>query len=246
MDRKIALKMENWKELYNSLLQNIQTSSKELSSLFIKKAEVEKELKEVQDRIVNTQEDLVALKEHCQGELSAVRSAHGFLDSRENKIQEREEQLIKDKALLSELTEEKKKELNKIQIQINSENSKLIGIISLQNEADGIRLSKLSEVNNIEKERESKLAEIRKFDVIILEKREENADANTALKIKEDISKDLDKEIEQKQRSMDSFKENKRREEKDIEIKRRDMAKLESRIRRRLAGTHKFGRKGNI
>ena len=227
-DAEKKRKILDWTHLYNSIKTNIQDASQKLSAIFVQIENQQNSLDSLNQNLLKVSEELFEIEIKKKQTLNEIQREREVFEETKSALVLRQE-----KAELE--LKEKEKNLERKELETD----------------DKVRVSK-DKLIEIKKQIENKRAELPSLGNKLVKANSELVKANSelvflkenieefkqyqenALREKNSLIKQREKieaDIYEKQRSLDSFKENKNKMEKDLLRKMKDLQILEGRLR---------------
>lgn len=237
-----------WRELHNSILANIQDSTKELSSLFEKKEAALNELPRLTKEIENAQKSLEDILKSQS--LEKERTLSFWSD-----IRKAEDAVMKDKIAFEEYSKETKDGFLRLEAEVKSRvesvnrqyNQGLVriedGRATLESITDEMN-DRAKEISSLHTAEQSLREIIRGLQGEVSGLRDNCAEVNKEIMLKQKESAIISKEIDRRRKEVLNWKNDMEQRDKKISIREKDLTILEGRVRRRLSGLMKQSRKG--
>jgi len=237
MAKKEEIKINNLKELYASLKQNLQDTSEQLSGFYDKIEGAKNELKTIKEFVLEETKKLEALRISSNEEIQRVHNIENSLNRKEESFIEKVEKHENDVKDFKKYKEEENRKVERVKIEgnklfdRNKEMESNIKELEKMEKAKRGVLSGLTILHNLATETLEKVEKERGVKIEEFETKK--------IKLKKEIE-NLNKQIDQKQKSVLAFKKNVKEIEERLRIKANDLSTLEARLKKAFA---ELGRK---
>lgn len=228
MDVKEVLRQDNWKQLHNSLLQNIKIASEELESLYEQKESIQKSVDGFELLKQKEREKIITIKNEVRGIYSELEKKKQYLTEKEIEINKTEKEIEK---LLVLVSKKNLEEENRVKI-LEAESRDLSNkIYRLLGEEENVK----EELDKARKQFKKELKETK--EIIIQEMGKTEVLQKISVSLQEEIkekqkeSAKLNNTIVAQQKNVGGFKEKWHIQKKEMRQKHKDLKTLEERLR---------------